>query len=385
MQTRFTPEYIEQLGHGFRQGTLSAEEQADFDTWYTLQTSKELDLSESSIKDADQLGNRIYGNILARLDIRPAEPVKKTYRLWIRICAAAAVLIAIFSSLLFYYANDEGPKDNIVLKNDVSPGRTGATLTLASGQKIVIGQAKTGKIATQSGVGITKMPDGQINYELSQSKSGPVEYNILSTSRGQQTNVRLPDGSVVFLNAASSLRYPASFADLNSRTVELSGEGYFEVAKDKDHPFIVKTSLQKVEVLGTHFNINSYTEELAQKTSLLEGSIKISSGKESKVLRPGEQAELKNNKIQTGKVDTEEIVAWKNNEFLFKDDDFRTNMRKIARWYDLEVIYEPDAPDNIRLGGFLSRTRNLSAVLRLLENTDKVHFRIEGKKLYVGK
>ncbi|TCD28716.1 FecR family protein [Pedobacter psychrodurus] len=384
MQDKFTSEYIERLAHRYRQGTLNAEERVDFEAWYDLQNQKELDLSNSELDSAEQLKKKLLEGIVSRLDFHSVQPRRSLHRLWPRIGIAAAVIIG-FGSALIYFAGRERHNGEITAENDIAPGRASATLTLADGRKISIGEVQTGKIADQSGVIITKMSDGQIFYQYSGANKSALGYNMLETSKGEQTTIRLPDGSLVYLNAASSIKFPASFAGLKKRTVEFSGEGYFEIAKDKMHPFIVNTGAEQIEVLGTHFNINSYPEEPVAKTTLLEGSIKLITDHKSILLSPGEQGVLKNGELTIRPIDTEEIVAWKNNEFLFKDDDFRTNMRKIARWYDLEIIYEEDAPHELRLGGFLSRTRKLSAVIRLLENTGNVHFRLSGKKLYVRK
>ncbi|WP_431292934.1 FecR family protein [Pedobacter sp. P26] len=198
--------------------------------------------------------------------------------------------------------------------------------------------------------------------------------------------MRLPDGTIVFLNAESSLKYPVSFVEKGKRQVFLTGEGYFEVAKDRSHPFIVKTTRQEVQVLGTHFNINSYDDEAATTTTLLEGSVLVSnSNLVQKVLRPGEQSVLSSGRIQVAPADVEEAIDWKNGEFIFGGDNFRTVMRKIERWYNIEVIYEPSAPINLQLGGFSSRSRNISTVLKMIAKTGEVHFRIEGRKVFVSK
>lgn len=385
MQTRFTPEYVEYLAYKFKDGTLSDEENAEFEAWYKLQNEKQLDLSEIGIRNQQELGDRIYDNITRKLYIRPKQYIGFFQKPWLRLAVAASVIIAFCSIGYLYFTNDKGKQEILVASNDVAPGKNGATLTLADGRKIRIGEVESGKIAIQSGIEIKKTTDGQIIYQNSGPNSNKIEYNLLATSRGEQTRVQLPDGSIVFLNSASSLRYPASFASMKERKVSLTGEGYFEIAKDAKRPFKVQTNLQEVVVLGTHFNINAYNDEPNIKTTLLEGSIRLTSKGKSLTLNPGEQTMLQGSGITTRKVDTEEAVAWKNNEFFFRNDDFRTNIRKIARWYNLEVIYEPSAPDNFKLGGFLSRTRNLSAVLKLLESTGKVHFRIEGKKLFVSK
>lgn len=318
--------------------------------------------------------------------IREYNEPKKSIKLWPRIAIVAAVFIIIFSIGLLYVLNQQTkPKNPTAHVNDVAPGKEGATLTLANGKKILINDALSGNIANQSGVKISKTKDGQIVYEVLDQKSDGIHYNTLTTTRGEQISVRLPDGTLVFLNAATMLKYPTSFAKMNKREVSITGEGYFEVFKDKTHPFIVTTANQQIEVLGTHFNVNAYTDEPSVKTTLLEGSVKVNSNSHSEILQPNQQSTLTGNKITIKEVDTEEIVAWKNNEFLFKDDDFKTNMRKIARWYNVDVIYEDDAPNSFKLGGFSSRSRSLATILKLMEQTGKVHFRIDGKKVYVSK
>jgi ferric-dicitrate binding protein FerR (iron transport regulator) len=209
------------------------------------------------------------------------------------------------------------------------------------------------------------------------------KFNTLSTVPGQTYVVILPDQSKVWLNSASSLRYPASFASLKNRTVELQGEAYFEIAKDAKHPFIVKTGTQSVQVLGTHFNINSYTDEQAITTTLLEGLVRISSGKTERVLKVGEQAVNKNNQVSISKVNTDNITDWVNGDFYFDNMDFRAAMRKIGRWYDLDIVYDRSLPVDIEAGGWISRNNKLSTVLHLIEKSGQVHFKVEGKKLYI--
>ena len=385
MSKRFTKEYIEYLAYQFKKGLLTPEEYTDFEDWYNMQSEKELDLSGTGIENEEQISTKLYQNILLKLELDSARDSQRVYRLWPRIAVAAAAVLVILTTTLWYYVNHADPEQKIVGVGDIKPGVNGGTLTLADGQKIRLTDNMNGKIASQAGVEISKFNSGEVIYRGSGNQSGAVEFNTLQTARGEQAKLRLPDGSMVYLNAASSLKFPASFMNMSRRVVELSGEGYFEIAKDKSHPFIVKTNIQQVEVLGTHFNINSYQDESDLKTTLLEGSIRLTTNKASKILHPGDQAILHDGSLEIKKTDTDQIIAWKNNEFIFRGDDFRSNMRKIARWYNIEVIYETNAPDNFMLGGFLSRSRNLSEVLKLLENTDKVHFRREGRKVYVSK
>jgi len=308
----------------------------------------------------------------------------KKIRLWPQIAIAAAVITIIFGAGLFYFYNQPGKTEQATAYvNDIAPGKQGATLTLANGQKILINEAAAGNIASQSGVKISKTADGKIIYEISERRSGKLEYNTLSTTRGEQTQLRLPDGSVVFLNAASSLKYPTSFANLDKRSVSLTGEGYFEITRDKAHPFVVESKGQKVEVLGTHFNINAYQDEPVIKTTLLEGRVRVIGQQTEKILVPGFEAVNTGSGIALNKVDTELAVAWKNNNFMFENGDIKSIMRMVERWYNVEVIYQGKVPMDA-LYGTVSRFDKVSSVLRILESAGGVHFKIVGRKVYVS-
>ncbi|WP_448634930.1 FecR family protein [Pedobacter panaciterrae] len=240
---------------------------------------------------------------------------------------------------------------------------------------------------------INKTADGQLVYTVSdsdpQGKNGAQLFNTIETPNGGKYQVNLPDGTRVWLNAASLLRYPTKFSG-SKRVVELTGEGYFEVAKLPGKiPFIVKSEGQEVEVLGTHFNINSYEDEGPIKTTLLEGSVRVIRSKSSwnapdnnVLLRPGEQSELGEQKINVKEVNTESILAWKDGDFVFDGDDLKSIMRKVARWYDVEVIYKGEF-DDVKFGGLISRSKNISSVLGIMESTGKIHFVIEGNRITV--
>ncbi|WP_140938409.1 FecR family protein [Sphingobacterium lumbrici] len=376
-----TKKETEILIHKYNEGNCTPEEKQLVEKYFLTYLENSKEIPDWLRMEADQA--EMYETIQAHL--LKTSDLSKVKTLWPRIAVAAAVCAIIFSVGLRYVNHQKAKIQATAYVNDVAPGKEGATLTLADGKKILIHEALSGSIANQSGVKVSKTKDGQIVYEVVDQKDGEGGYNTLSTANGEQISVRLPDGTLVFLNAATTLKYPVSFAKMKKREVSISGEGYFEVFKDRKHPFVVKTVSQEIEVLGTHFNVNAYGDEPSVKTTLLEGSVKINSGPDSEILQPNQQAILIGNKITVKEVDIEEIMAWKNNEFLFKNDDFKTNMRKIARWYNVEMIYEDDAPIHFKLGGFSSRERNLTTILKLLEETGKVHFRIEGNKVYVSK
>jgi len=361
----------------FNKGISSPEENLSVDRAFNeFAKSAPEDLSDF---DAGELRSRIWGKVLSSTG--RTTPVRK--RLWARIAIAATVATFVLGAGLFYFSNrSEKAVPSDAYMNDVHPGKQGATLTLANGQKILIKDALTGNIASQNGVKISKTATGEIIYELTDAKSETLQYNTLSTSIGEQTQVRLPDGSLVFLNAASSLEYPTSFAKAKIRSVTLTGEGYFEIAKDKAHPFIVKTNQQEVRVLGTHFNVNSYRDEFLTRTTLLEGSIRVSAGNHVRIIKPGEQSMLRDNGLTVKQVNIESVVAWKNKTFKFEDEKIGDIMRILSRWYDIDVIYE-GTPTDESFVGEISRNKNISQVLKMLEKTGLVHFRIQGKKITV--
>lgn len=306
--------------------------------------------------------------------------------LWTRIAAAASVIMVLAAGLFLYISrHDTIPHSTeIAAQNDVKPGKNTATLTLADGSKVVLSDVSNGKLAEQAGVVISKTADGQVVYQAKAIGSkGDVKYNTLSTAKGETYQIALPDGTKVWLNAATSLKFPSTFAFSANRNVELSGEAYFEVAKDKKHPFVVRSAGQDVEVLGTHFNINSYADETNVKTTLLEGSVRVSSALRSKVLKPNQQSVLSSgNTIDVQPANLEETMAWKNGYFKFNDENLESVMRKLERWYDVEVIYDGEF-ENEGFSGKISRSRNISKVLKILESTKTVHFKVEGRRITV--
>ena len=290
------------------------------------------------------------------------------------------------------------------LENDVLPGGNKATLTLADGTLVVLDETKDGEIADISGIRISKNKDDQIVYEISDanpsSKGAATKYNQISTPRGGQYQIILPDGTKVWLNAASSLKYPVQFTG-KSRIVELTGEAYFEVNSQllkngKKLPFIVKSLSQTIEVLGTHFNVNSYDDEDAIKTTLLEGIVRVfansNQNKELEnlneidqnkgiILNPNQQSVLKRGRINVVKVDAEESVAWKKGYFSFKNADLSNVMRQLSRWYDVDVFYEGEIPSGT-YSGKVYRNMNISKVFEILAYTE-LNFRVEGKKIII--
>jgi ferric-dicitrate binding protein FerR (iron transport regulator) len=313
--------------------------------------------------------------------------------------AAAAAAVVIVAVIGVYVWGRKGSTPEVarvkVYKNDVAPGSNGAVLRLADGSEIVLDSAGNGELSRQGNTKVIKQAGGQLVYQ-EQGKSGTVLYNTLSTAKGKQFRMVLPDGSKVWLNSFSSIHYPTSFTG-GQRLVEVTGEVYLEVASNAAMPFIVKTRQQEIAVLGTRFNINSYEDEPAEKATLLEGMIRVSHASGQVVLRPGEQASIGRTAaggassggrastaapIAVAEVNTEDVVAWKNGFFHFDNADIQTVMRQLARWYDVEVKYNGVPPTTGDFKGEIGRSLTLAQVLKILEQT-RVHFRIEEDKRIV--
>lgn len=388
-------------------GELSKEEKEELDVWLNKSARNKalFDdlLDEEKLKKRLQKFNRIekdvqWNNILEKINSTDDPDIIPVKRLvpWYRIAAVASILI--FISIISYLSSTRHPDTQVVeyrIQNDAAPGGNKAILTLADGRKISLTDANNGALAEQSGIRITKTGDGQLIYEVRHQGGGTdrslpavgMTFNTIETPRGGQYQVILPDGTKVWLNAESSLKYPASFALLKERRAELNGEAYFEVAKDNNHPFIVKTDKQEVEVLGTHFNIDTYADEPVVKTTLLEGSVKVTqlSTRKSQFLKHGQQSVLTDNGISVSEVNTEEVIAWKNGYFRFDDEKLESIMRKIVRWYDVEVSWQDETLKNELFAAVTTRFSNVSSLLKMMEQTGDVEFNIKNGKIIISK
>lgn len=333
-----------------------------------------------------KLGDRIEQFILSRIAKKAKPPVRPIsfFRKYRSIAAALILIITGAGSYLWFNKKTNSGNDIIKIssEHDILPGGNKAVLTLDDGSSIVLDSATSGTLALQGSSKVLKTNEGQLAYNIVGKKTTEVFYNTLTTPRGGQYQLVLPDGSKVWLNAASSIRYPTSFTG-KDRKVEISGEAYLEVEKNTRMPFIIEVNDMEVKVLGTHFNINAYGDEAMAKTTLLEGSVLVARNAATALLKPGQQAQLtKTGTLEViNNADVDEAVAWKNGMFYFNRADIETIMRQIARWYDVDVIYQGEIKPK-KFGGQIQRDLNLSEVLEGLKETG-IHFRIEGKKLLV--
>lgn len=311
--------------------------------------------------------------------------------------ALALMLVFLIAGGGFYYhlTSSKGEKqiaqNTPELQNDVKPGGNKAILTLGNGHTIMLDSIQNGDLAHQGTTKIIKTGAGQLIYKTNNNHAvgrAKMALNTLNTPRGGQYQIILPDGSRVWLNAASALTFPTAFTG-NTREVTLKGEAYFEIAEDADKPFNVHVSPGRigkgmiVHVLGTHFDIKAYENEPSIKTTLTSGAIKISKGKESRLLHPNDQANIAWDKdpIEVSKVNVEDVIAWKNGFFHFNGEDMGAIMRKLERWYDVTVSYKNGIPSG-HYTGIISRNTNLSEVLKMLQLSG-VLFSLQGKEIIV--
>ena len=338
-------------------------------------------LKESDVSDSGEAYNNLSGKqkeIWHGTLKKAGLPVERiNISLYVKIASAAAILLFIgFGS--YFFSLHEGPAvPKVPHVADALPGGNKAILTLSDGSRIILDDISNGTLATQGNIIIKKSADGQITYDasgVSKNSGAKSVYNTISTPRGGEYQVILPDGSKVWLNSASSINFPTTF-ESTKRSVTLTGEAYFEVARDPARPFSVSAKETKVSVLGTHFNLMAYDDEPSVNATLLEGSINVSSGALSALIKPGEQAAMNGEIISVKKADVEEAVAWKNGYFYFKKTDIKSVMRQISRWYDVDVEYSAEVPETV-FSGKMYRNVNASNVLEILSYF-KVDFRME--------
>ena len=370
-------------------GEATSDERRFLESYYDFWGHEKDPLDQLLTEEKKLLEEQMQANILAGI-----EPKAKVRHLWstpFKISVAAAILIVCLVSIYptFHKKDRKQVVDQpVAAQKDVPPGSNKAILTLAGGQIINLDDAKSGELAKQAGISITKSSKGELVYTI--TKNGPSDsassINKIETPNGGQYQVILPDGTHVWLNAASSLTYPVSFSG-TERKVSLKGEGYFEVARNVKKPFKVEVDGQtEVKVLGTHFNINAYPGESAMKTTLLEGAVLLRSNDHSATLAAGQQAQVKNSGNQINlvdHVDLDQAIAWKNGFFSINSASLDMIMKQVERWYDVKVVYKEDV--QAEFVAKLPRDLPLSKLLHLLELTKQVHFKVEGNSIEIIK
>lgn len=369
------------LAQKWREGTITENEKQEFDQWYSTFDDTELIARET--QSVNELKERLYAQIKQEAGIRKAS-VRGMY---IRIVAAASILLAIGTGIYFALRSAK-PGTQIAQnhKNDVKPGRDQATLTLADGSRIILKKGLTGTLARQGNAVVSANNGSAVTYTISSSKnSGVVQFNTLSTARGEQSPypLVLADGTKVWLDAASTITFPSEFSG-KERLVKITGQAYFEVVHNPSQPFRVTAKGQTVEDIGTAFNINAYDDEPVIRTTLVSGAAKVMTKRSGARIVPGEAAVTRQEEtgISVIKADINSTVAWKNGRFVFEGDKINSIMRQISRWYDVDVIYQGKVSDQDYFVNF-SRYSNVSDVLNILELTKTAHFKIEGRRITV--
>lgn len=341
--------------------------------------------AESAVSNNSNIDEELTGlRIWSKLAPSNTLPVRSK-TLWEKYAAgiAAAVAVITFGLWFFIFQKDSNNARFAELHETkhIVPGHAGATLIMSNGTKINLSDVAEGALAQQDGVKISKTSAGELRYETSKAEIKSTEVNTLSTRKGQTYILHLPDGTTVWLNAASSLSYSPNLLRNGKRVVELTGEGYFEVQKSK-YPFLVKTNNQQVEVLGTKFNISSYHDEPLTATTLTEGSVKVRSRTSNLLLIPGQQAVNNGNSMEVRIVDVSEVNAWKDGYFRFSDQKLSVIASRLERWYDVEIRLGPGLSER-QFTGKISRKRELLDVLKLLKKTNDIIFKIEGRRISI--
>ncbi|WP_343556346.1 FecR domain-containing protein [Sphingobacterium sp.] len=369
----------------YKDGTASEAEKNLIEEIYNSWSQPYSEWDPELMGDESEIKTKIFQSL--DNGIERYEKQRKKVILYKYISAVASIVILIGIIFLWYPKSDLlNTKTNIEsFSSQEALSTDSVILTLENGKKIDLGALSVGQSISQRGVSLIKKSANSVVYSNGDNR-GKVGVNILSVPKGRQFEVTLTDGTVVWLNAASELQYPLNLQAGDHRKVMLRGEGYFEVSKDKYHPFIVTTKSQEINVLGTHFNVKAYADEPTVKTTLLEGSVQVKSlNSKPEKLSPGQQSTLlPNGNLSVRAVDTETAIAWKNKNFIFESERIETIMRMIERRYNVQVYYNGEKISERFSGGFPAFD-HVAKVLASLESTGKVHFKTQGKKIYVFK
>lgn len=366
--------------------TATPEEKKLVEEWY--ERINGADLNQNQFEDTE-VKKQIFSQVSSRIANKATTKTKQIKLNYTLFFKAAVILIALIAGSYIYFSKSDrsavlttSTKTN---KKTIVPGGNNAVLLLADGSQIILNKTSDGQLANQSGVEVIKTKSGELLYRFtgnSNAKAGAI--NTVSTPRGGQYHLILVDGTEVWLNASSSVKFPTAFVG-NERKVEVTGEVYFEVAKNETKPFIVHTDQSDIKVLGTHFNVNTYADEAYERTTLLEGSVEIKHGDKKALLKPGQQASF-NGKVDGINVseieDLEAVIAWKNGYFQFEKSDLPAVMRQISRWYDANVIYNGKIPAK-QYTGKIPRNINVAKLIEMLAYSG-IHCKVEYNQITVN-
>jgi transmembrane sensor len=384
--------HIADLITGYLRGSLDTAAQAELDAWINASDRNKAffeacqnegllreDFIHYHAADLDLTWEMVLRKLYAKsVAVQPVMVRMTAFKRYASI--AAVLLVALSIGLYLFVSSRQLERSQELAFSKIKPGGNKAYLVLSDGKRIALNEAANGTLANETGVEIRKDSGGKLIYVVKDKLGVKGQFNTMETPCGGQYELILPDGTKVWLNAASRLVYPVSFSGADVRRVELTGEGYFEVAKDKKHPFKVISAGQEVEVLGTHFDINSYADEPVVRTTLLEGSVRVNG---NTVLKPGEQSVLLNGRLNVQSVNTDNVMDWKNGEFVFDNESLPSILRKVSRWYNVEVEFVNQDARAITFTGSVSRVENVSGVLKALQRTSKLRFIIEGNVIKV--
>lgn len=382
---------FEQLLDGYLTDALSEQERSAF--YEMLESPANAALLEAAIdraareksfagnEDQEFLRQQSLARLLARIHETPASPKIQKLHPGIRWTAAAAIAVLLTAGLYFWQQHTKPAAREIADKQDIAAVKGSATLTLANGATISLDSLQNGGTVTTHGLQLS-MQNGALSYNPDRDTKTEVTYNTISTSRGRQFILSLPDGTTVTLNASSEIRFPVVFPK-DKREVQVSGEAYFDIAKNADAPFIVTAGDVKVQVLGTAFNLKAYSDEPNIATTLISGAVRVTSPQKTIILEPGQQSiTTADDDLQVRHVDIGEAVAWKEGRFEFYGN-IKDIMTQLQRWYDISTVeYQGDIA-RYEVAATISRTKKLSEVLELLEKTGNIHFIIQGNKVIV--
>ncbi|MGQ7857578.1 FecR family protein [Pedobacter sp. WC2501] len=370
-------------------GDCTVSEIREVDQWFDSMDEVPEDLAGLSDDQRRLVEDKIFERILLNIEAKSQQKIisipKKSIRISTVFWAAASLVVVLGAVLTWRYSSQlhlQNQTAKLHQSIHIKPGGNRAVLTLDDGSSVVLTEAKIGALADQQNVSVVKTAEGELSYKMHiGSASSKISFNKIATPLGGKYSVVLPDGSKAWLNAKSSLRFPTAFTGAE-RVVQMTGEVYFEVAKNPKQPFKVQSGGTEIRVLGTHFNVMAYDDEAEQKTTLIEGSIHLSSGKFSQLLKPGQQALVDPFGINVNNnCDLEAVMAWRNDLFIFKDMEIKAIARQLVRWYDIQVVFK-GTPSKISYTGTISKDVELSELLNMLQFTG-LKYELNGRVLTI--